>query len=310
MSLAGIFFILSIIFCLISIGWFVLVVAALKREWNDSSGGKLRLLSLWRVIPPLQLLSLFLPQLFAPSLGFRSIWFLFGYLTFIAITFIPYFIDRRIEQRRIIRENLALRESRQPLVEPLKINLATTAAEFAGASEIFAQVFGHNFDQIFGRHRAKNACLIAELLELKKGEVYVAIDGNNRVVGAMWLGVGNPDTQLPTFKKLWPILERYLDPFNALYGSFIGVPAMMAQESTKKRAYVYWLGVAPEAQGQGVGLLLLKYAEKLALHNGNQELQLHTESHNTGARKLYRYFGMREGLVLPIWPRVRFDKKL
>jgi ribosomal protein S18 acetylase RimI-like enzyme len=310
MSLAGIFFTLSIIFCLISLGWFVLVVAALKREWNDNNDGKLHLLSLWRVIPPLQLLSLFVPQLFAPSLGFRSIWFLFGYLTFIAITFIPYFIDRKIEQRRTARENLAMRESRQPLVEPVRINLAATKAEFAGAGEIFAQVFGHNFDQIFGRHRAKNACLISELLELKKGEVHIALDGRNRVVGAMWLGLGNPDTQLPTFKKLWPILNHYLDPFNALYGALVGVPAMMAQESTKKRAYIYWLGVAPEAQGQGVGLLLLKYAEELAQHNGNKELQLHTESNNSGARKLYHHFGMREGLVLPIWPRVRFDKKL
>jgi ribosomal protein S18 acetylase RimI-like enzyme len=307
MTLSGIFFVISIFFTVMGVGWLLLELASLGREWRTAARTRQRLVALLSLVPPVQMLTLFVPLIFAPELGFRSVWFLFGYLTFIGLVLGPYYLTRRWEQRRQERER---REKHQNLPTPFEVRRAVTGLDFAEAGRIFAQVFGPTFDQIFGRDRQSNGRLLGELLQLKKGEVYVTTDGTGRIIGAMWLDIGDHEVHTPRFAQLWPILRRYLDPLNAMYGSIVGVPAMMAREGSEKIAYIHWLGVLPEAQGQGVGHRMLERAEEVARQNGRRELSLHTESSNRYARRLYRDFGMRETARLHLTPQVHFVKKV
>jgi GNAT superfamily N-acetyltransferase len=85
---------------------------------------------------------------------------------------------------------------------------------------------------------------------------------------------------------------------------------MMAKTGTAKTAYIHWLGVALQAQGQGIATMLLTLAEEKASRAGQQELSLHTESSNKTARGVYRRFGMHETFNLHLTPQVHFVKKV
>jgi ribosomal protein S18 acetylase RimI-like enzyme len=304
----NLYFIIAIIFCLVGFGWLLLVTSALAKKW--SSEPNFRFLHLWRLLPPLQLLTLFIPQLFMPELGFRNPWFLFGYITFILLVTVPYIWGNRQERKK--EKFIAEHKGEVALAGPEVVGdirvLPAREQDYLGTGAIFAEVFGTTLDQAFGHDRAQNAQLLGDLLQLRPGEVYVALDKNEQVVGAMWLDQG----KLPKLKssQILPILKKYLDHFNALYGAYLGVPSMMARRGSAKRAYIQWLGVAPASQHHHIGTELLEFAECVARRDGHKILALHTETNNQRARAFYHKFGMVEQPRLPFWLRIYLVKKL
>jgi ribosomal protein S18 acetylase RimI-like enzyme len=308
MSMNSIYFTIAVIFCIVGVGWLVLVTSSLAKKWSTEPN--FRILHLWRLLPPLQLLSLFIPQLFAPELGFRNPWFLFGYITFILLVGVPYIIGIRQERKK---EKYNEKHKAQIMVAGPEVRgtvnvIPARDKDYNGAGAIFAEVFGNTLDQTFGHNRTQNGLMLGELLQLRPGELYVAIDDTDQVVGAMWLDQG----KLPKLKsaQILPILKKYLDHFNALYGAYIGVPSMMARRGASKRAYIQWLGVAPASQNHHIGTQLLEHAECLARQDKHKMLALHTETNNHRARAFYKRFGMVEQLRIPFWMRVYLVKKM
>jgi ribosomal protein S18 acetylase RimI-like enzyme len=57
------------------------------------------------------------------------------------------------------------------------------------------------------------------------------------------------------------------------------------------RAHIRMLGVAPAAQGRGVGAALMLEAERRAIAAGKREMTLHTTEHMTSARAMYDHLG-------------------
>jgi ribosomal protein S18 acetylase RimI-like enzyme len=306
--MTGLYFTIAIIFCIVGLGWLMLVFSALAKKW--SSEPNFRFLHLWRLLPPLQLLSLFIPQLFVPEWGFRNPWFLWGYLTFILLVSVPYVIGNLQERKK---EKFIKQHKGEVPVVGVKIVgqfeiIPAREQDYWGAGAIFAEVFGNTLDQAFGHDRAKNAHLLGDLLQLRPGELYVAVDEMEQVVGAMWLDQG----KLAPLKsnQLLPILKKYLDNFNALYGAYFGVPSMMARRGSAKRAYIQWLGVSPASQGNNIGRRLIEFAECIARRDNHKLLALHTETNNQRARIFYKRNGMMEQPRIPFWMRIYLVKKL
>lgn len=57
------------------------------------------------------------------------------------------------------------------------------------------------------------------------------------------------------------------------------------------RAHIRMLGVAPEAQGRGIGRALMREAEHSALEAGKTEMTLHTTAAMTSAQAMYDALG-------------------
>ena len=63
------------------------------------------------------------------------------------------------------------------------------------------------------------------------------------------------------------------------------------REAENNEYYISNLGVHPSAQGQGIGSLLLKFAEGLARNENLTKCSLIVGSHNQNASRLYQRFG-------------------
>ncbi|MGC8904356.1 GNAT family N-acetyltransferase [Thermus sp.] len=87
--------------------------------------------------------------------------------------------------------------------------------------------------------------------------------------------------------------EHFQDPAVHLLVAYRGeVPVGMAEvELEGKEASVAYIGVVPEARGQGIGRALLSEAAKLAKKKGATLFRVRAHDHEKGALELYRGLG-------------------
>ncbi|MGC8876761.1 GNAT family N-acetyltransferase [Thermus sp.] len=87
--------------------------------------------------------------------------------------------------------------------------------------------------------------------------------------------------------------EHFQDPAVHLLVAYRGeVPVGMAEvELEGKEASVAYIGVVPEARGQGIGRALLSEAAKLAKKKGTTLFRVRAHDHEKGALELYRGLG-------------------
>ncbi|MDM7324969.1 MAG: GNAT family N-acetyltransferase [Thermus sp.] len=93
-----------------------------------------------------------------------------------------------------------------------------------------------------------------------------------------------------TDEELW---EHFQDPHVHLLVAYRGEePVGMAEvELEDKEASVAYIGVIPQARGQGIGRALLAEAARLAKEKGATLLRVRAHHHETGAVELYRNLG-------------------
>jgi len=93
-----------------------------------------------------------------------------------------------------------------------------------------------------------------------------------------------------TDEELW---EHFQDPHVHLLVAYRGdEPVGMAEvELEDKEASVAYIGVVPEARGQGIGRALLAETAQLALQKGASLLRVRAHDHEKGALELYRALG-------------------
>ncbi|WP_038048454.1 GNAT family N-acetyltransferase [Thermus caliditerrae] len=93
-----------------------------------------------------------------------------------------------------------------------------------------------------------------------------------------------------TDEELW---EHFQDPHIHLLVAYRGdEPVGLAEvELEDKEASVAYIGVVPEARGQGIGRALLAETAQLALQKGASLLRVRAHDHEKGALELYRALG-------------------
>eukprot|EP00045_Choanoeca_perplexa_P012755 m.141089 g.141089 ORF g.141089 m.141089 type:complete len:190 (+) comp16124_c0_seq4:49-618(+) len=74
----------------------------------------------------------------------------------------------------------------------------------------------------------------------------------------------------------------------------ISMPSGIRHANKPKEAYVEWVGVLESGRGQGIGSLLLAWADELAIANGCTHITLEVVTQNTRAAQLYE----RKGYVV------------
>ncbi len=304
-------FIIDLIICLGALTGLALIAPSIIYSWRVVPF----YYNLARVALPLMTLAYFGPNLFGLNFPGRSgwpAWVFLGGLGLI-VTAILVFLYREPGESYRRRQKVATYEiAASPLstAEGIIVRSARSS-DLAGAGRVFAEAFHHSFDLDFGPDRARNGCLLSELLGIKQAEVEVAVLAETgQVIGAMWLDLGDKSVPQVTFGKSWSILKRYLNGLHAFYFAIFALPTMMAQRSTAQQGYIQWLGIDPVWQGRRVGRLLVERATELSQAAGKRELVLHTERSNDRARKLYTHTGFEDRSGFAFTPRVRFVKLL
>ncbi len=305
---------------LFGVAWLIGAIPAVARSWQTAP----KYYNLARLLLPIVIVTAFSARLLIPGFPGTNmwVWWLLVFLLFYISGAVLYYLYNEpgdYTPRPIITRSgeLQLRTANGQVLPMIDHRLDETVTirmalpeDLSGVGQIFAEVFGHTFDLSFGADRERNAKLIADLLTLKTNEVLVAVEGRNRVVGAMWLDLADSRTGAANPRTIYPITRKYLDGWSALYFAVLGVPGMMAVRGTSDMGYVQWLGVAPEWQGHHVARKLMNRAEQFAFLNGKTKLGLHTERFNRPARALYKHLGFVENGIFKIAPRVYYVKQL
>jgi ribosomal protein S18 acetylase RimI-like enzyme len=83
-------------------------------------------------------------------------------------------------------------------------------------------------------------------------------------------------------------------------GELVGYCAWGAVPLTQRSYDLYWIAVAPKAQGQGLGQSLLKLAEQAVARRGGGNLYIETSSRRVydRTRRFYRDAGYRQAARL------------
>lgn len=76
--------------------------------------------------------------------------------------------------------------------------------------------------------------------------------------------------------------------------SVLGGVSFYANDDESRSAFVTQVMVLPEAQGQGIGTLLLEACEEESRRRGMESIKLEVRFDNKGARRLYERMGYRQ----------------
>ncbi|MEI6045460.1 MAG: GNAT family N-acetyltransferase [Chloroflexota bacterium] len=310
---------LTLVMTIIGVAWLSGTIPTIARSWNCIP----KYYNMARLLLPLVLVVVSLPQFFVPAFPGNSPWVL-GILSlllvYISAAFLFYLytapgdytprpVIDKIGTLHLLTQNGAL----VPLIDHRlddRVEVRPAQPEdLPCAGKIFAEVFGQTFDLSFGPNRQRTAQILGELLQLKKDELLVA-DEEGEVIGAVWLDLADPTTPKALPKVVYPITRKYLDWWNAFYFAYLSLPGIMAVRGSQEQGYIQWLGVLPQWQGHHVARKLVHQAEERARTVGKKSLALHTERANKPARCLYEHLGFTEQGLFRLGPRVYYVKKV
>ncbi len=304
-------FVIALVMCLGAVAGLVLVAPSVFYSWRIAPA----YYNLARIALPFIALGYFGPQLFGLNFPVRNGWISAGFLGGLGLIVVAILVYLYREPGDSHRRSAVLPNSIRPAIPtlgPAGLLVRTAQPEdLPGVGKIFAEAFHQSFDLDFGPDRARNACLLSELLAIKQSEVEVAVVAETgQIIGAMWLDLGAKEVPAVTVGQSWPILRRYLNGLHAAYFSLFALPTIMARRSTDEMGYIQWLGIDPTWQGRGVGYQMVERAIELSRAANKHELSLHTERSNERARKLYARTGFEDRSRFSFGPRVRYVKPL
>ena len=92
----------------------------------------------------------------------------------------------------------------------------------------------------------------------------------------------------------WKVLSAWVDE-RRVGGVAVAfrTPGLMMLEGREDLAVLWDLRVAPEARGQGIGALLFRAAEAIAIAKGCRQLMVETQNINVAACRFYERLGCK-----------------
>jgi ribosomal protein S18 acetylase RimI-like enzyme len=148
-------------------------------------------------------------------------------------------------------------------------------------------------DVLFGHEKHLSASDVAGKLFMRKGErfsfEYATVAEINRHPAGLLLAY--PGQILPRLDRVTG--RHFLELFGigAMFRMMIRILPYNLREAERDEYYLSNVAVLPSFQGQGIGTLLMAYADEKAQVSGLEKCSLMVESENDGARRLYE----REG---------------
>jgi len=158
------------------------------------------------------------------------------------------------------------------------------------AARIFTGAFGDKMRTLTGLPEGDWADLLVEsrALPLSAFEGHIVAEVDGEVVGMMaldWKGKGTPPKARSRKERRFSWRQRW---------RMRAAQWVVTVRVKPGDLYVQYIGVAPEAQGMGVGTALLEEGEALARKMGSERYTLYVAVDNEGGQRLYRRLGFEE----------------